>query len=119
MKAGCTKIYIDHGISGVTNDRPGWRKVLKVLKSGDVLVVYSLSRATRSLADLAALGNDLQTRGIGFQSLTENIDTTIAMGRGMLNILGALNQMERELTLERVNAGTRERRIGCCTSARR
>ena len=104
-KAGCTKIYTDHGISGATTERPGWRKVLKALNSGDVLVVYSLSRATRGLADLTALVNDLQARGIGFHSLTEKIDTTIAMGRGMLNILGALNQKERELTPERVNAG--------------
>jgi DNA invertase Pin-like site-specific DNA recombinase len=103
--AGCEKIVTDQGVSGATTDRPGWRKVLRVLKTGDTLVVYSLSRATRSLADLTALVNDLQARGIGFQSLTEKIDTTTAMGRGMLNILGALNQMERELTLERVNAG--------------
>ena len=104
-KAGCTKIYTDRGVSGATTDRPGWRKVLKALKTGDVLVVYSLSRATRSLADLTALVNELQARGVGFQSLTEKIDTTTAMGRGMLNILGALNQMERELTLERISAG--------------
>jgi len=77
-KAGCTKIYTDHGVSGAATDRPGWRKVLKALKSGDVLVVYSLSRATRGLADLTALVNDLQARGIGFQSLKEKIDTTIA-----------------------------------------
>jgi DNA invertase Pin-like site-specific DNA recombinase len=104
-KAGCEKIMTDQGISGATTDRPGWKKVLKALKEGDMLVVYSLSRATRSLADLTALVNDFQVRGVGFQSLTEKIDTTTAMGRGMLNILGALNQMERELTLERVNAG--------------
>jgi len=103
-KADCTKIYTDHGVSGAATDRPGWRKVLKALKSGDVLVVYSLSRATCSLADLTALLNELQARGIGLQSLTEKIYTTIAMGRGMLNILGARNQMKRELTLERVNA---------------
>jgi DNA invertase Pin-like site-specific DNA recombinase len=104
-KAGCEKIVTDQGVSGATTDRPGWKKMLRALREGDMLVVYSLSRATRSLADLTALVNEFQARGIGFQSLTEKIDTTTAMGRGMLNILGALNQMERELTLERVNAG--------------
>jgi len=53
--------------------------VLKALKSGDVLVIYSLSRTTHSLADLTALVNDLQACGIGFQSRTEKIDATIAM----------------------------------------
>jgi DNA invertase Pin-like site-specific DNA recombinase len=104
-RAGCQKIVADHGVSGSTTDRPGWRKVIKALKAGDMLVVYSLSRATRSLVDLTALVNDLQERGVEFQSLTEKIDTNTAMGRGMLHILGALSQMERELTLERINAG--------------
>jgi DNA invertase Pin-like site-specific DNA recombinase len=104
-KAGAEKFYGDLGFSGANGDRPGWRKVLKRLKAGDTLMVYSLSRATRSLADLSALVADLQAREVGFHSLTEQINTTTAMGRGMLNILGALNQMERELTLERINAG--------------
>jgi len=110
-KAGCEKLFTDQGVSGATTDRPGWRKALRTLKQGDVLVVYSLSRATRSLSDLTALVADLQARGVGFQSVTEKIDTSTAMGRGMLNILGALNQMEREITLERVNAGLAAARV--------
>jgi len=104
-KAGCEKIITDHGVSGATTDRPGWRRALKALKEGDTLVVYSLSRASRSMADLTALVRDLKERGVAFKSLTESIDTGTAMGEFMLNILGAVAQMERDVLMERVNAG--------------
>ncbi|MGG5173153.1 recombinase family protein [Pseudarthrobacter sp. J1738] len=44
-------------------------------------------------------------RGIGFVSLTDSIDTTTASGRCFFNVMASLAQMERELMVERTQAG--------------
>jgi DNA invertase Pin-like site-specific DNA recombinase len=48
---------------------------------------------------------DLENRGIGFKSLTENIDTTTSGGKLIFHIFGALAEFERNLIRERTNAG--------------
>jgi DNA invertase Pin-like site-specific DNA recombinase len=48
---------------------------------------------------------DLLERGIGFKSLTENIDTTTSGGKLIFHIFGALAEFERNLIRERTTAG--------------
>jgi DNA invertase Pin-like site-specific DNA recombinase len=48
--------------------------------------------------------------GIGFRSLTENIDTTTPGGMLVFNIFGSLAQFERDLIRERTQAGLRAAR---------
>jgi DNA invertase Pin-like site-specific DNA recombinase len=48
---------------------------------------------------------DLEGRGIGFKSLTENIDTTTSGGKLIFHIFGALAEFERNLIRERTIAG--------------
>ena len=104
-KAGCTVIYTDHGESGAKDSRPEWDKCKAALKAGDVLVVYSLSRAGRSVQNLAELATTLKNRGVGFESLTEHIDTGSACGSLVFHMLSALAEFERQLTMERSAAG--------------
>ena len=54
---------------------------------------------------LIAVVADLEERGIGFRSLTENIDTTTPTGKLIFHIFGALAEFERELIRERTMAG--------------
>jgi DNA invertase Pin-like site-specific DNA recombinase len=68
-------------------------------------MVWKLDRLGRSLHDLIEIVNDLDSRGVGFASLSEAIDTTTANGKLFFHIFGALAEFERSLTVERTKAG--------------
>jgi hypothetical protein len=73
--AGCTRIVTDTA-SGGRSDRPGLQQALDYVREGDILVVWRLDRLGRSLKYLIEIITSLNERGIGFKSLTEQIDTT-------------------------------------------
>ncbi len=103
-KIDCEKIFTDEASGGKTI-RPGLKSALQHLRAGDVLVVWKLDRLGRKLKDLINLVEDLQSKDIGFISITDSIDTTTPAGRFFFHVMGALAQMERELIIERTNAG--------------
>jgi DNA invertase Pin-like site-specific DNA recombinase len=103
-KAGCTKIFTDTA-SGAKTERIGLEEALNYVRKGDTLVVWRLDRLGRSLPHLIATMTDLEERGIGFKSLTENIDTTTSGGKLIFHIFGALAEFERNLISERTLAG--------------
>jgi DNA invertase Pin-like site-specific DNA recombinase len=103
-KAGCKKIFSDK-LSGAKADRPGLQEALEYLRKGDSLVVWRLDRLGRSLTDLIETVTNLEDQGIGFQSLTESIDTTTSGGKLIFHIFGALAEFERNLIRERTKAG--------------
>jgi len=102
--AGCDRFFSDT-ISGAKFQRPGLDDALEFLRSGDTLVVWRLDRLGRSLKDLITLMSGLQERGIGFQSLQEQIDTTTSGGKLIFHMFGALAEFERDLIRERTRAG--------------
>ena len=102
--AGCEKI-ITEKVSGASTKRPKLEKLLRSLKSGDVLTVWRLDRVGRSLPNLLDVVEDLKTRNVGFQSLNETIDTTTANGELIFHLFAALTQFERSLIVERTQAG--------------
>jgi DNA invertase Pin-like site-specific DNA recombinase len=103
-KASCNKIFTDTA-SGAKNERKGLEEALNYVRKGDTLVVWRLDRLGRSLPHLIATMTDLEERGIGFKSLTENIDTTTSGGKLIFHIFGALAEFERNLIRERTQAG--------------
>jgi DNA invertase Pin-like site-specific DNA recombinase len=103
-QAGCERVFEDTA-SGVKSERPGLVAALAYLREGDVLTVWRLDRLGRSLPHLIETVRELQTRGAGFRSLTESIDTTTAGGRLIFHVFGALGQFERDLIRERTKAG--------------
>src|ERR671915_387801 len=114
-KAGCNKFFTDTA-SGAKTERIGLEQALTYVRKGDTLVVWRLDRLGRSLPHLITTMTALEERGIGFKSLTENIDTTTSGGKLIFHIFGALAEFERNLIRERTQAGltaARERgRIG-------
>ncbi len=103
-KAGCSKIFTDTA-SGAHAERAGLHEAIQYVRAGDTLVVWRLDRLGRSLTHLITTITTLQERGIGFKSLTENIDTTTSGGKLIFHIFGALAEFERNLIKERTNAG--------------
>ena len=103
-KAGAERIFTEVA-SGARAQRPQLSAALDYARPGDTLVVWRLDRLGRSLRDLIDQVNALDEAGIGFRSLTENIDTTSAGGRLIFHVFGALAEFERELIRERTSAG--------------
>jgi DNA invertase Pin-like site-specific DNA recombinase len=109
QEEGCERIYKER-VSGAAKSRPELEKCLDSLREGDTLVVWRLDRFGRSLKDLVSKMETLKERGVGFASVTENIDTTTAQGKLTFHIFGALAEFERELGRERTMAGLRAAR---------
>lgn len=107
-QAGCEVVYSDHGASGVKASRPGFEEALEALDVNDTLVVWRLDRMGRSLRHLIEINKAIEAKGAHFESLTEKIDTSTAMGEFAFHILGAVAQLEREIIRERTLAGMAE-----------
>jgi DNA invertase Pin-like site-specific DNA recombinase len=103
-RAGCEKIFTDKA-SGAKSDRAGLAEALAYAREGDSLVVWKLDRLGRSMKGLVDLAATLEGRKVDLRSLTDGIDTKGAAGRFFFNVMAALAVMERELILERTNAG--------------
>lgn len=103
-KSGCEQIFQEK-ITGKFRERPELSQCLRMLRKGDVLIVWKLDRLARSLKNLVEIVQDLHDREIGFKSLTESIDTTSSGGRLVFHIFGALAEFEHDLIRERTKAG--------------
>src|SRR5215212_3348922 len=115
-KSGCDKIFTDTA-SGSIADRRGLEEAISQLRTGDIFVVWRLDRLGRSLRHLIETITHLHEQGVGFKSLTEQIDTTTSGGKLIFHVFGALAEFERDLIRERTLAGlaaarTRGRRGG-------
>lgn len=104
ITAGCEQTFQEK-ITGKSKDRPELTLCLRTLRSGDVLVVWKLDRLARSLKDLVEIISDLESKGIGFKSITESIDTTSPSGKLIFHIFGALAEFEHSLIRERTLEG--------------
>lgn len=107
--AGCERIF-NEKMTGTKSDRPELKTMLMTLRSGDVLVIDSFSRLSRSTKDLLQLVEQLTSMGVHLVSLKENLDTTTATGKLMLTMLSALSQFERDLIAERTVDGLKAAR---------
>ena len=105
-------IYADEGISGKDiKHRPAMRQMIADVERRqiDIVLVWALSRLTRSVSDLYITWGTLQKYNVALVSYTEAFNTGTVSGRAMMGLLGVFAQMERELTGERVRAAMAER----------
>ena len=107
--------YIDRAPANDLLHRLRWRDLLDdaVKKRFSVVLVFKLDRAFRSVKHMADTVHAWEIVGVSFVSLTEQFDTSTALGRLLLNLLASLAEFELELIRERVKAGMdRARRQG-------
>lgn len=102
---GCDKILLEHGVSGSVTDRNVLTWLLSNIKEGDTVVVVRLDRLGRSLKHLLDTIDHLHNVGANFVSLSEGMDTTTPTGKLLFSIFGAIAEFERNLIIDRVNAG--------------
>ena len=102
--AGCERSFVERA-SGAQRERPELQGALEYMREGDTLVVWKLDRLARSLKQLIETVKSLETRKIGFRSLTEDIDTTTPGGRQTFHLFAALAEFERSIIKERTTAG--------------
>jgi DNA invertase Pin-like site-specific DNA recombinase len=103
-KARCKRIY-EERMSGRNTERPELQKCLASLREGDTLIVWRLDRLGRSVHDLIEIVQRLESEGVQFVSICEQINTKTATGKLIFHIFAVLAEFERNLIRERTNAG--------------
>jgi DNA invertase Pin-like site-specific DNA recombinase len=89
-------------------DRPIFQNLLNTVATGDRIIVRELSRLGRNTAEVLALFEELERRGVTVVIKELELDSTSATGKMVLTIMASVSQMERELLLERQRAGIEE-----------
>lgn len=107
--AGCERIY-EEKESGGKVDRAELLRLVEALRAGDTVVVWRLDRLGRSLKHLIETVEKFEALGVGFQSVTEAINTTTSGGKLVFHIFAALAEFERTLIRERTRAGLKAAR---------
>lgn len=104
-RAGCNRIFGDEGLSAVDLKRPSFQAALLTLEPGDTLVVWRFDRAFRSSIHAIEVLDELRSRGIEFQSITEQIDTGTPYGRFHYQMIAGLAELERNVISLRTKEG--------------
>ena len=84
-----------------TNGRAELRTILDFVRKGDVLTVTRIDRLARSIADLAAIVRELESKGAALKAIEQPIDTSTAAGRAFLQMLGVFAEFETAIRRER------------------
>lgn len=104
--------YVDAGISGKsTEGREAFSAMMQAARRGEITRIVSLKidRIARNLRDLLETIDALDRLNVSLVCVKEQFDTGNANGRFMLQVLGAVGELERSMIAERVDAGRREK----------
>lgn len=104
--AGCTKIFVDHGVSSRIRDRPEWLALIDYARPGDCLVVRKLDRLAGTGTMMLSIAGQLEEMRVDLRSLMEpQIDTTTAMGKAFFGFAAVLAQLRIDTIQENTLAG--------------
>ena len=102
------KVYEDE-VSGAKSreKRPAYSKLCKdaFLKKFDIIIGWDVSRFGRSMKEFVSFLSDMDDKGIGVIAVKNGLDTNSSSGRMMMKLIGVLEEWNREMLIERVNAG--------------
>ena len=103
-EAGFDELVVEE-FTGATTKRPYFDDLMSRLQSGDTLIVTKLDRFARSTADGSALVNDLLNRGVAVHILNMGLIDNTPTGKLIVHIMLAFAEYERDLIIERTQAG--------------
>ena len=103
------KIFMDK-VSGKNTDRPELQKMLSFIREGDTLIVHSLDRLARNLADLLTMVQELTDRGVSVVFMNERLSFDAGVDASptsklMLSMIGAFAEFERSMIRRRQAEG--------------
>lgn len=106
------KEYIDEGISGTRDRRPGLDQLTTDARKRlfDAVVCWRFDSFARSTKHLISALEEFQHLGIDFISYQENIDTGSPLGKAVFTIVAAIAELERNIIVERIRGGIRRAR---------
>jgi DNA invertase Pin-like site-specific DNA recombinase len=99
--AGCTVIRSERRSGTTLNDRTELKTLLDFLREGDTLCVTRVDRIARSVTDLMIIVRILEQKGVALKATEQPIDTSSAVGRSLLSMLGVFAELETNLRRER------------------
>jgi DNA invertase Pin-like site-specific DNA recombinase len=104
--------YLDAGVSGAKDSRPELNRLMADAhkRRFDVVCCWRFDRFARSVSHLLRALETFKALGIDFISFSEQMDTSTPAGKMVFTVLGAVAELERSLTVERVKAGLRNAR---------
>ena len=102
--AGCQEIIVEQ-YTGSTTHRPTFSQLLDKLQPDDTLVVTKLDRIARNAGEGINLINDLMKKGIKVHILNIGLLDNTPTGKLIANIMLAFAQFERDMIIERTQAG--------------
>ena len=99
--AGCTVIRSERRSGTTLQDRTELKTLLDFLREGDTLCVTRVDRIARSVTDLMIIVRILEQKGVALKATEQPIDTSSAVGRSLLSMLGVFTELETNLRRER------------------
>ncbi len=110
LLAFCDELHVET-LSACSAKRPVYDGVIRKLKAGDMLVVWDLDRAFRSVIDALTEAEKLRARGVHFQIANLNVDTSTPGGIFVYTIMSALAEFERRTLSQRTKEGLAAARL--------
>jgi len=100
-------------ISGTKSSRPELDKMLKAMRDKEfkVVIVWKFDRLGRSTAHLLQVLDEMKNKKVRLIATSQNVDTETPMGKFFYTILSGFAEMERAMTVERVNLGLKRARV--------
>jgi DNA invertase Pin-like site-specific DNA recombinase len=102
------KIYEDEVSGAKTREkRPAYNELCQdaFLKKFDAVIGWDVSRFGRSMKEFVSFLSDMDDNGIGVIAVKNGLDTVSSSGRMMMKLIGVLEEWNREMLIERTNAG--------------
>ncbi len=104
-RVGCRVIFEEKASGSNRDGREKLALALKILESGDSLVVTRLDRLGRSLRDLANIAHEIESAGASLRVLEQSVDTATSAGKAFFGMLAVFAQFETDVRRERQAEG--------------